>query len=78
MPGEVSVTGVDNIKTCEYAPVPLTTMGVPTAEMGRAAVEMVIRQIEAGGQHEPETVNLQAELTVRDSTAPVKEAASTE
>jgi len=71
VPGEVSVTGFDNIKTCEYAPVPLTTMGVPTAEMGRAAVEMVIRQIEAGGQHEPESVSLQAELTVRDSTGPV-------
>jgi LacI family transcriptional regulator/LacI family repressor for deo operon, udp, cdd, tsx, nupC, and nupG len=78
VPGDVSVTGFDNIKTCEYAPVSLTTMGVPTAKMGRAAVEMVIRQIEAGGQHEPETVNLQAELTVRDSTAPVKEPASTE
>ncbi len=71
VPGEVSVAGFDNIKTCAYAPVPLTTMGVPTAEMGRAAVEMVVRQIEAGGQDEPDTVNLQAELTVRESTAPV-------
>ena len=70
VPGDVSVTGFDNIKTCEYAPVPLTTMGVPTSRMGRAAVEMVIRQIEAGGQHEPEAVNLQAELTIRESTAP--------
>jgi len=78
VPGEVSVTGFDDIKTGKYAPVPLTTMGVPTAKMGRVAVEMVIRQIEAGGQHEPETVNLQAELTVRDSTAPVKEVATIE
>ena len=76
VPGEVSVTGFDNIKTCEYAPVPLTTMGVPTDEMGRAAVEMVIHQIEARGNHDPEKVNLKAELTVRASTAPVKKAAS--
>lgn len=76
VPGEVSVTGFDNIKTCEYAPVPLTTMGVPTAEMGRGAVEMVIRQIESSGQHEPETENLQAELKVRESTAPVREPAA--
>ncbi len=75
VPGEVSVTGFDNIKTCEYGPVPLTTMGVPTIEMGRVAVEMVIRQVEASGKHEPETVNLQAELTVRESTAPVEEMA---
>lgn len=73
VPEEVSVTGFDNIKTCEYAPVPLTTMGVPTDEMGRVSVEVVIRQIEAGGQHDPETINLQAELTVRESTAPMKE-----
>lgn len=72
VPDEVSVTGFDNIKTCEYGPVPLTTMGVPTAEMGRAAVEMVIRQIDSSGQHEPETENLQAELNVRESTAPVR------
>jgi len=37
VPGEVSVTGFDNIKTCDYAPVPLTSMGVPTTEMGRKA-----------------------------------------
>lgn len=76
VPEDVSVTGFDNIKTCEYAPVPLTTMGVPTDEMGRAAVEMIIQQIEARGKHNPEIVNLKAELTVRASTASVKEAAS--
>lgn len=76
VPKEVSVTGVDNIKTCQYAPVPLTTMGVPTAEMGRTAVDLVVRQIEGGGQIDPEVVNLQAELTVRASTAPVEEMVS--
>lgn len=73
VPGEVSVTGFDNVKTCDYAPVPLTTMGVPTAEMGRAAVEVLIRQIESDGTREPEVVNLQAKMTVRASTGPVKE-----
>lgn len=77
VPGEISVTGIDNIKTCEYAPVPLTTMGVPTAEMGRTAVDLVVRQIEGTGQLDPEVVNLQAELTVRGSTAPVEKVAST-
>ena len=33
VPGEVSVTGFDNIETCDYAPVPLTSMGMPTTEM---------------------------------------------
>ena len=76
VPGDVSITGFDNINTGEYAPVPLTTMGVPTDEMGRAAVEMVIHQIESRGQQDPQTVNLKAELVVRGSTAAVPQAAS--
>lgn len=46
-------------------------MGVPTAETGRVAVKLVIRQIESSGQRDPETGNLQAEMKVRGSTAPV-------
>lgn len=76
VPEEVSVTGFDNIETCNYAPVPLTSMGVPTTEMGRTATEMLIRQIESPDQKEPEAMNLEAEMTVRDSTAPAKEAVS--
>lgn len=73
VPGEVSVTGFDNVKTCDYAPVPLTTMGVPTREMGASAVDVLIRQIEGSQEHEPEVVNLQAEMTIRSSTAPIEE-----
>lgn len=73
VPEEVSVTGFDNIKTCEYAPVPLTTMGVPTTVMGKTSVEVLIRHIENSAQHEPEVVNLEVDMTVRDSTAPVQE-----
>lgn len=73
VPEEVSVTGFDNIKTCEYAPVPLTTMGVPTTVMGKTSVEVLIRHIEDSAQHEPEVVNLEVDMTVRDSTAPVQQ-----
>lgn len=75
VPAEVSVTGFDNIETCDYAPVPLTSMGVPTQKMGRTAMEVLIRQIENGDRKEPEVVTLEAEMTVRASTAPVKETA---
>lgn len=70
VPQDVSVVGFDDINLCPYAAVPLTTMHVPKREMGRRAVEVLIRQLEAGGTHTPEHVNLQAELTVRNSTAP--------
>jgi DNA-binding LacI/PurR family transcriptional regulator len=49
-------------------------MGVPTATMGRTAVEVLLRHIEASGEHEPEVINLQPELTERASTAPAPEA----
>ena len=74
VPEEVSVVGFDNDDMCDYAPVPLTTMGVPTVEMGRKAMELLIRQMEASDQHTPESLTLQAELIDRASTAPVKEA----
>lgn len=76
VPGDVSVTGFDDVQTCKYAPVPLTSMGVPTKKMGRVAVELLIHQIEASGNPEPEEVNLDAEMTVRASTAPVKKGVS--
>lgn len=76
VPGEVSVAGFDNVKTCDYAPVPLTSMGVPTTQMGRKAMEVLIRHIEASDHDGPEVVNLEAGMTVRESTAPVKEAVS--
>lgn len=74
VPEEVSVTGFDNIKSCEYAPVPLTSMGIPTRKMGRMAMEVLVRQIE--NPDEPEVVNLKAEMAVRDSTAPAEETIS--
>lgn len=76
VPEEVSVTGFDNVKTGEYAPVPLTTMGVPTAAMGKSSVEVLVRQIENSSQNEPEVVNLEVEMTVRASTAPAAETVS--
>lgn len=75
VPGEVSVTGFDDTDPCKYAPVPLTSMGVPTLEMGRTAMGMLIRQIESGGISEPQVVNMKAEMTVRESTAPVQKGA---
>lgn len=73
VPEDVSIIGFDDIYLCAYAAVPLTTVRVPMREMGRCAVEVLIRQLEAGGNYSLEHVNLQAELTVRASTAPPTE-----
>ena len=71
VPREVSVLGFDDISLCDYAPVPLTSVRVPTQKMGQTAVEVLIRHMESSDQQTPEVVNLEATLTVRASTAPV-------
>lgn len=76
VPKEVSVTGFDNIEPCKYAPVPLTSMGVPTQKMGRTAMEELIRQVEASVQPELQRVSLEARMEVRASTAPVQKGTS--
>lgn len=42
VPGDVSVAGFDDIVISELAPVPLTTMRVPTYAMGRRAARMLL------------------------------------
>lgn len=70
VPEDVSIIGFDDVNLCEFAEVPLTTMRVPTQEMGSHAVELLLRHLAAGGNATLEQVVLQAVLTVRASTAP--------
>src|SRR5439155_8107556 len=48
---------------------PLTTVALPTDEMGRTAAEMVIEQIQSSGEADPRRVVLKETLIVRKSTA---------
>ncbi|MCU0857697.1 MAG: LacI family transcriptional regulator [Pontiellaceae bacterium] len=65
VPGQIAVTGFDDIPTAEQFIPTITTVRQPTADMVRIAVEAIVRQEEPGG--EPEEILLQAELVVRDS-----------
>lgn len=70
VPEDISVVGFDDVSMCAYAPVPLTTVRVPSRDMGRQAVTVLARHMQDDAQHEPESVILQAELVVRASTGP--------
>ncbi len=70
VPDDVSVVGFDDIPLCEYVPVPLTTMRVPTFQMGEVATRMLLRHVESREAVPPQRVDLVAELVVRASTAP--------
>jgi DNA-binding LacI/PurR family transcriptional regulator len=68
VPGDVSVVGFDDIDVAEFVDPPLTTVRQPKDEMGRLAVEMVLRSVP--GSSQKETQMLQGELVPRGSVGP--------
>jgi LacI family transcriptional regulator len=68
VPDEVSVAGLDDIPIAEYGPVPLTTMRVPTYEIGRRGASLLL---EALGNGDPADARLRGEIIERDSVATI-------
>ena len=68
VPGDISVAGLDDIPIAEYGPVPLTTMRVPTYEIGQRGASLLLETL-AGGL--PEDVVLEGEIIERESVATV-------
>ncbi|PFG41580.1 LacI family transcriptional regulator [Isoptericola jiangsuensis] len=66
VPHDVSVTGFDDIQVAQDLSPALTTVRLPMADMGAAALELALRPAAA----RPRRRHLAAELVVRDSTAP--------
>jgi DNA-binding LacI/PurR family transcriptional regulator len=68
VPDDVSVAGLDDIPIAEYGPVPLTTMRVPTYEIGRRGASLLL---EALGKGNPADAHLRGEIIERDSVATI-------
>ncbi len=68
-PGDVSVVGFNDITFAEDFWPPLTTVHVPTHEMGAEAARILLEAIASGVQGR-ETVRLPVSLIVRGSTGP--------
>jgi DNA-binding LacI/PurR family transcriptional regulator len=66
----VSIVGYDDSAFMNCTEPPLTTVRQPIEAMGRAAVDLLVRQIE-GGAVEVGELLFEPELVVRASTAPV-------
>jgi LacI family transcriptional regulator len=66
VPQEVALTSIDNIPMSAYATPSLTTVNVPTVEMGRLAVETLIR-LTQGTPRTPVSNLLPVNLVVRES-----------
>ncbi|MDE3178176.1 MAG: LacI family DNA-binding transcriptional regulator [Acidobacteriota bacterium] len=73
-PARVSVLGFDDFDWAANFSPRLTTVAQPTSEMGKQAILMLLRKIEAArngpGSGEDKVLVLPGELRVRDSTAP--------
>jgi DNA-binding LacI/PurR family transcriptional regulator len=72
VPEDVSVLGFDNIFAADLCTPGLTTLGGAHADVGRAAVEMLLEATRPGGARETTTSQalLPAELVLRTSTGP--------
>ena len=69
VPADLSVTGYDGILSSSGTNPALTTVRQPMGEMGRLAIETVLRQI-AGGSAQPRQITLPVSLVARDSSGP--------
>lgn len=65
VPDDVAIVGFDNIKRGVVAPVPLTTIHQPVEEVGRLAIEMLLKCIQ--GQPFQNRVILKPQLVIRHS-----------
>lgn len=69
VPAELAIVGYDDIEFAGAAAVPLTSVRQPAAEMGRAAAALLLEETGPhAAQHVHQSVVLQPELFVRDST----------
>ena len=68
VPDDVSVVGFDDVPEAKFYLPALTTVRQDFGRIGRVAVESLIRQIEGGAAEH--IAPLEAQLIVRDSTAP--------
>jgi len=69
VPGDVSVIGFDDMHVSGWSLIGLTTVRQPLAELGRTAVDLVLRRI-AAPDTAPETRRLDVSFVERRTTAP--------
>ena len=68
VPGDVSITGFDDIEIALLAEPALTTVHVPHREMGRRAAGLIIQMLRSGEAEKP--VRLPTDIRLRQSLSP--------
>jgi DNA-binding LacI/PurR family transcriptional regulator len=70
VPGDISLVGFDDLFIASYTQPLLTTVHQPRREMGRMAMEMLLKLF--AGEECNASIKVSGELIVRESTAPIK------
>lgn len=73
VPEDLSVIGFDDVPDASQFRIPLTTIAQPLSQMGRVAMEVLLRLLE-GAQLAQTHITLATSLVVRESTAAVRPA----
>lgn len=68
IPDDIRVIGYGDLDVATLAAVPLTTIHQPVEDLGRAAIDLLIDEIEASDEHVHETRVFPPRLVVRGST----------
>lgn len=71
VPADISLVGFDDLFFASYTQPPLTTVRQPRQRMGLLAMEILLKLM--SGQDSTDTIEVPAELIVRESTAPPRE-----
>ena len=66
VPDRLSIMGMDNFELSEHVTSALSTINLPTGELGRRAAEVVLARL--GGATKPQTIELPIDLVARKST----------
>jgi LacI family transcriptional regulator len=70
VPADLAIVGYDDIDFAAAAAVPLTSVAQPRAQLGRAATELLIEEVESEASHQHRQVIFDPFLVVRESTHP--------
>ena len=70
VPGDVAIVGYDDIEFAAAAAVPLTSVRQPREDLGRAAADLLIEEVNLSEAHRHRQVVFEPDLVVRESTVP--------
>jgi LacI family transcriptional regulator len=69
VPADLAIVGYDDIEFAGAAAVPLTSVRQPRAQLGRAAMELLLEEATGAQPHRHRQIVFEPELVTRDSTA---------